>query len=478
MVSNADAQLVETHSAVVISIGDRVYKVKKPVNLGFLDFSTVEARRVACHREVELNRRLAPDVYLGVADVIAPDGQPCEHLVVMRRMPADRRLTACLERGENVDDALRQIAHDVAVLHERSPEAGEHAVGSTMPAVRRLWDAGFAQMAPCMGRVLDAAPAERVESLVHRYLDGREQLFELRIAEGWIRDGHGDLQADDIFLLPDGPRVLDCIEFSDELRWGDALGDVAFLAMDLERLGRPDLAERFLAWHREFSADTWPSSLAHHYIAQRAHVRAKVTAIRHDQGDPHAKGLANRLLELACSHLEQARVRVVLIGGLPGTGKSTLAEAIGEKLPVVVLRTDEIRAPGAGYSTEAVTANYRELVHRAAELVALGESVVLDASWSSDEMRVLARAMADATSTDLVEIVCQVPAGMAADRISARLQRGGDPSEATPAIAAAMAARFDPWPSATIIATDRAAAESLDDALRTIETPPTLEGDP
>ena len=395
------ANIVETHSAVVISIGDRVYKLKKPVNLGFLDFSTVEARRMACHREVELNRRLAPDVYLGVADVVGPDGELCDHLVVMRRMPADRRLTACIERGEDVDDALRQVAHDVAALHASSPATISFAHVATAEAVRSTWDASFEQMAPDVGPVLSSATAARVEYLVHRYLDGRDELFKRRIDEGWVRDGHGDLQADDIFLLPDGPRVLDCIEFSDELRWGDALSDVAFLAMDLERLGRKDLAERFLAWHREFSADGWPSSLAHHYIAHRAHVRAKVTAIRHNQGDPSAKGLANRFLDLACAHLEQARVKLILVGGLPGTGKSTLAAAIGEKLPVVVLRSDEMRTqattphgrPGSApygegrYRPEAVAANYCELIRRAAELLALGESVVLDASWSSDNTR-------------------------------------------------------------------------------------------
>jgi aminoglycoside phosphotransferase family enzyme len=180
MVADAGASLVETHSAVVVSIGDRVYKLKKPLNLGFLDFSTVEARRRACHREVELNRRLAPDVYLGVADVVDPAGLLCDHLVVMRRMPADRRLTACIERGEDVTEALRQVAHDVAALHERSPDAGAFAAVATRDAVRRLWDAGFDQMARDVGPVLHAATATRIEYLVHGYLDGRDELFETR----------------------------------------------------------------------------------------------------------------------------------------------------------------------------------------------------------------------------------------------------------------------------------------------------------
>jgi len=475
------AQLVETHSAVVIAIGDRAYKLKKPVSLGFLDFSTVEARRDACHREVDLNRRLAPDVYLGVADVTGPDGAICDHLVVMARMPAAQRLTACLERGDDVSPALRQIARDVAGLHERSGSLDTFDHVATVDAVRQTWDAGFAQMATELGSALCAETESRVESLAHRYLDGRGELFARRISDGWIRDGHGDLQADDIFLLPDGPRVLDCIEFSDELRWGDSLGDVAFLAMDLERLGHKDLADRFLAWHREFTADTWPDSLAHHYIAQRAFIRAKVLAIRSSQGDPGAKDLANRFLDLACAHLESGRVKLILVGGLPGTGKSTIAARIADELPALVLRSDDIRPRsttrsltgptryGTGrYSAEAVAANYRELIHRAAKLLGLGESVVVDASWSSHEMRALAREAATATSSDVVELRCTAPAAMAAARIVTRGQRGEDPSEATPEIASAMAARFDPWPEAITVDTTRPTEEVAVDALGAI----------
>ena len=311
--------------------------------------------------------------------------------------------------------------------------------------VTRLWQECFTQLELGRDSLFTATDLDRVEQLVRRYLEGRDVLFQQRIAAGRIRDGHGDLQADDIFVLPDGPRILDCIEFSDELRWGDVLSDVAFLAMDLERLGAPTLAGRLLTWHREFSADTWPESLAHHYIAYRAAVRAKVTSIRHQQGEPHAAALARSLLGLALDHLERGRVRLVLVGGLPGTGKSTLSAALADQLPVVVLRTDELRAGraqpdsayGEGrYTATAVVANYRSLLDHARQLLRSGESVVLDGSWSRAEFRALAADLATTTASDLVELCCTAPSSITTSRITERARRGDDLSEATPAIAA------------------------------------------
>ena len=464
------AAVVETHTAVLFFVGDRVYKLKKPVDLGFLDFSTPEARAQACRREVDLNRRLAPDVYLGVADIVGPDGTACDHVVVMRRLSPERRLSACVERGEGVDDAVRHVARDIARLHESTPPDPAFAAVASVSRVRRNWDDNFEAMQPFVGPVFSDAANMRSRALVHAYLDGRARLFERRIELGRVRDGHGDLQADDIFLLDDGPRVLDCLEFSDELRWGDVLNDVAFLAMDLERLGRPELARQFLAWHREFTMDTWPVSLAHHYIAYRAHVRAKVNAIRFGQGDAAAAAQARELLDLSVAHLEEGRVRLVLIGGAPGTGKSALAAALAAESPMVVVRSDELRegaaspAPSAygegRYAPSAVAANYERMLERAQTLLELGESVVLDASWSSEVERRKARQVAHSSASELVELRCDAPPEVAAERIRVRREHGLDPSEATPAVADEMRHRFEPWPEAIVIDTDQTLSKS------------------
>ena len=472
--------VAETHSAAVFFVGDRAYKLKKAVDRGFLDFSTRERRLAACEREVELNRRLAPDVYLGVADVVGPDGEVCDHLVVMRRMPPDRRLSALVAAGADVDDHLWRLSHLLAAFHgraERHPDA-DRAAGIDATAAR--WRANTREMGPFTGRFLDAATVARVQDLADRYLAGRAPLFERRVADGRACDGHGDLLADDIFCLDDGPRVLDCLDFDARLRFGDALADVAFLAMDLDRLGRADLAARFLAAYREHAGETWPASLAHHHVAYRAQVRAKVAAIRADQGDHDSAPEAGRLLDLALRHLETGRVRLVVVGGLPGTGKSTLAAGIGRAAGATVLRSDRVRKELAGlgpdepaaagwrqgaYRPEVTDRTYAELLRRAGIALGLGETVVLDASWTDAGWRARAARLAGDLHADLVELRCDAPADVAAARIAARAAAGGDPSDANAAVAAAMAAEAAPWPSAAVVATGGGPGAALEAAL-------------
>lgn len=451
-------QVIETHTAYVFFVGDRVYKLKKSVDLGFLDHRSREARQQACEDEVRLNRRFAPDVYLDVLDIAGSDGEVQDHLVAMRRMPDSSRLSRCVERGEDLDDALRAIAHAVAGVHGASTPEPEHDRNANIDAVRGRWVDGFEQLGPLADQVPDPKRLDRCERLVLRYLAGRGPLFADRIARGKIRDGHGDLQAEDIFVLPDGPRILDCIEFGEEYRWGDVLADVAFLAMDLHRLGRPDLADQFLRWHGELSADRWPASLAHHFIAYRAHIRAKVSILRHVQRGEPVGTKASDLLDLSLRHLEAGQVRLIVVGGLPGTGKSTLAAGIADRLGAVVLRTDEVRQrlepEGPRYGSAAVTATYRQMLSEAEDLLRLGESVVLDATWNDAALRTEARAVAASTSSLLGELQCTLPRDVAADRILQRMQVGTDPSDATPTVADTMAETFATWPEAVDVSTE------------------------
>ncbi|HRW38224.1 MAG: AAA family ATPase [Acidimicrobiales bacterium] len=473
VVAAPDVHVVETHSSVLFFLDDRVYKMKKAVDLGFLDFTTVEARREACRQEVALNRRMAPDAYLGVAEVIGPDRKTMEHLVVMRRMPDAGRLTACIGRGEDVDGALRAIARQLAALHDhRAPDPAHDRLGS-LSSVRARWVAGFEQLADLAeeGTVASHPLEARIEELVLRYLAGRASLFEHRVRRGRIRDGHGDLQAEDIFVVDDVPQVLDCLDFSDEYRWGDVLADAAFLAMDLERLGRPDLGERFLALHREFGADTWPPSLAHHYVAYRAHVRAKVGVLRAVQRGEAPGGEVDELLALALRHLEQGRVRLVVVGGAPGTGKSTTAGALADELGAALLRSDEVRRrdDGRGYQPAEVRRTYDEVLAEARRLLGLGEHVVLDATYRSAEERAAVRRLAADAAADLTELRCVLDPHEAARRVARRIEAGGDASDATPEVALALAADFDPWPEAVELDTACAPDEVLAAARRAVE---------
>lgn len=469
MSDSRSAMVAETHIATVFFTGDRAYKLKKPVRNGFLDFTTREARERACRREVELNSRFSPDVYLGVYEVRDERGRVCDHLVAMRRMDPERRLSALVRMGEPVDDQLREVARRLAAWHAGAPRGAEISQEGGLHALRRRWTDNLAETAEY--RLPEAAEIER---LALRFLDGRGPLFARRVAEDRIVDGHGDLIADDVFCLPDGPRILDCLEFDDRLRYVDGLDDAAFLAMDLERLRAPAPARAFLDRYAEFSGDPAPASLRHHYIAYRAFVRAKVSCL---SDRPAA---AREYAELALRHLRAGSVALVLVGGLPGTGKSTLAGALGDRLGWSVLSSDRTRKELAGlspeqsaraaygqglYGSRATKETYAELLRRAERLLGMGESVILDASWTDEVFRDEAAAVAGRAHADLVALECRAPAEVAAARL---LARKGGPSDADPAIAEAMAAEAAPWPGAVAVDTFEPVEVCVEEALRAV----------
>lgn len=466
----AYAGVRETHVAVVFFLGERAYKIKKPVSPGFLDFSTTAARRDACEREIVLNRRFAPDVYLGLGEFRSPGDEPPEPVVVMRRMPDTRRLSYLVREGAPVGQALRDIARLLAIHHaqaHRGPEVDEQG---TREALSGRWEANFTQVRALTagGGPVEGVPAgepEEARDLVRRYLAGRGPLFDERIRRGRVVDGHGDLLAQDVFCLDDGPRVLDCLEFDDRLRYLDGLDDAACLAMDLEQLGAAEEAASFLARYSEYSGDPAPPSLRHHYVAYRAFVRFKVALVRAGQGDTAAVVEARRLSASVLRHLRTSEVTLVLVGGLPGSGKSTLAGALADRLGVTLLSSDRVRKELAGippeqpapagyqqglYSPDRTGRTYAALLQRASVLLSAGETVVLDATWSGASNRDAARDVAQSTGSGLVALRCEVPAGTAARRLETR---GPGASDADVPVARAMAEAEDPWPDAVAVDT-------------------------
>jgi len=457
----------ETHSGVVILMGDHAYKLKKPVDLGFLDFTSRDTRWSVCRREVELNRRLAPDVYLGVGELVVPDS-PAEPLIVMRRMPEEARLSGLVARGEGTPALMRDLAKTIAVFHSRADRGEAISVEGTRDAISARWEASFSQCRPFRSTVFDGGVVTEVERLVRAFLAGREALFDDRVAHGRVVDGHGDLIADDIFFLADGPRVLDCLEFDDRLRYLDQLDDVAFLAMDVERLGAPDLATAMLTAYVDYANDPAPPALLHHFLAYRAFVRAKVSALRSFQGgsDAGAGADARRFSRLALHHLREGVVRMVLVGGPPGSGKTTLAGDVADRLGMVVLSSDRIRKELAGvdplssaaapyergiYAPGWTDRTYSELLHRAGRLLERGESVVLDASWSDLDHRHAAESLAEQKAAELSSLRCSLDARTAADRIRTRTGI----SDADEVIATRHRACAAPWPDSVTIDTEQ-----------------------
>ncbi|CCQ13562.1 putative uncharacterized protein [Rhodococcus sp. AW25M09] len=469
----APAVVHETHSAYVFLLGDVAYKMKKPIGTDFLDFRTVESRRTACKREFALNSRFAPDVYLGLAELSDPEGGPAEPLLKMRRLPDSTRLSTRAAAGDDIGTDIDLVARTIALAHNNSPRRTDIDDEGRLGALEQRWLNNIRELRALAVGVVDHALVDRLERLSLRYVSGRSPLFDQRIARRCIVDGHGDLLSDDIFCLPDGPRILDCLDFDDRLRFLDAIDDVACLAMDLEFQGRPDAARRFVSSYLEATEDNPPCSLIDHYIAYRATVRAKVACLRFHQGHPSSKADALAHLQLALAHLTSSAVTITLLGGLPGTGKSTVAAALAERTGAVVLSSDVVRkersgldplsphpsAVGCGlYTTEKTAGTYRELIRRAHDQVTMGRSVIIDASWNDELTRNQARILAAMTHSDTVELECRAPKPIALERIENRV-RGA--SDASWAVYEAMACARHPWPSATKIDTAGTLADSL-----------------
>ncbi len=477
------SSFAETHVSILAFAGDRVYKCKKPVHFPFADFSTLERRRANCEREVALNRRVAPDVYLGVHAIDDGGGRVVDYTVEMRRLPDDRRLSMIATRGKG-GACVDQLAAILAEFHARAATGGAIDAAAGVDSIALLWASNLEEIRAAGTDVLDPELLDSVEHDAREYIAGRRALFDARVERARSRDGHGDLLADDVFCLDDGPRALDCLEFDDRLRYGDVLADLAFLAMDLEHVGRPDLAQRLLDRYRRASGDSWPRSLEHLYIAYRALVRSKVACLR-APADADAATRARSLLDLCGRHLEQGRVKLVLIGGPPASGKTTLASAVARRTGWPVLYSDEARKHLAGltpstdataplddglYTREWTARTYRTLVGEASRLLALGETVLVDASWNASAWRAAAAAAAAETHSACVAVRCEAPLKVAEARAAARASAGHDASDATRQLVGPLYERFEGWPEALVVHTDAPIGPMADELARQLAT--------
>ena len=452
-------EVLETHASYVLLAGAYAYKIKKPVKLGFLDFSTLEARRLYCEEELRLNRRTAPQLYLDLvviagsdsAPVMGGEGPAIEYAVRMSRFPQEALLDRIARRGDLSPQHMDVLARSTAEFHARIARASPDGSFGTAAQVLAPATQNFEQM---LGMVEDPSDTARLRRL--REWTGREHAalcdaFEQRRRQGFIRECHGDLHLGNIALLDGVPTPFDGIEFNESFRWTDMMSEIAFLTMDLLDHRLPAAAFRFLNGYLEVTGDYAGVRVLRFYLVYRALVRAKVSCIRAHQpqvrGDEKQRTMREYRghLQLAERLGEALHGGLVLMHGLSGSGKSVFSQELLESLGAIRLRSDVERKrlhgleagarTGSGidsgiYALAATAQTYARLGALACELLAARHMVVVDAAFLQRRLRDDFSALARKFAVPMVLASCHAPAPVLRDRLSRRERRGDDASEA------------------------------------------------
>lgn len=445
----------QTHISVVFLAGPYAYKIKKPVDMGFLDFKSLERRRHFCEQEVRLNRRLAPSVYLGVVPVsrrgstvyIDSPGELIEWAVKMERLPEEAMLQRRLQRGAVSPELLQLLARRIADFHAHAERNSTIAAFGGFDVVARNARENFEQAAAQVGTTVSAVVFDRLRSLSEQSLQRLRPSIEARAARGMPCDAHGDLHLDHVYYFPDRQApadlvIVDCIEFNERFRCCDPVADMAFLVMDLQFHGRRDLAEAFRAAYFRFSGDEEGPALLPFYTAYRAIVRGKVEGFElaekeipePDRVSARVRARAHWLLALGELEEPGQQPCLVLVGGLPGTGKSTLARQLAERLGFQVIRTDVVRkelagdlaARADGYTAEWTERTYAECRRRAEKLLFEGKRVLVDASFRERRRRQQFLQTAIRCGVPGIVLLCRAEPDVVRARLDARRNDASD----------------------------------------------------
>jgi aminoglycoside phosphotransferase family enzyme/predicted kinase len=469
----------QTHISVVFLTDEFAYKIKKPVAMGFVDYRTLEKRRHWCDEEVRLNRRLAPSVYLGVVP-IAADGQSLraegagpviEWAVKMKKLPREAMLGAAIARGEVSRDLIERLARRLAEFHRRAERNDSIARFARVDVVARHAYENLEAAQTQVGATVSQTVLTRLETLTDERLGRLRWDIDDRAARNLACETHGDLRLDHVYVFPDNEPpddlvIVDCIEFHPEFRAADPITDVAFLVMDLLRHGQPGLARWFQIAYLAEADDREGARLLPFYVSYRAAVRAKVSGLKagepevpqEEQTQAFADARAYWLLALHAIEKPRRRSCLVMIGGLPGTGKSTLARKLAQEAGFHLVRSDQIRkelasAAGANgshqaadfangiYTPEWTERTYRECLARAQAALFDGQRVIVDATFRGEVQRREFLDLATAWCIPAYLLVCHADDSVVKSRLAGR---NDDVSDADWAVYAEAARRWEP----------------------------------
>jgi uncharacterized protein len=456
----SQVRLIETHVSFIFLTDQFVYKVKKPVDYGFLNFTTLDRRRFYCEEEVRLNGRLSPELYLGVVELresaegagFTGQGKVIDYAVKMKRLPEQRMLSHLLERGEVNPEQMAQLGRYIGKFHNNALRGEKIDNFGSISSIRGNWEENFSQAAPFQEETLPAQDLSLLRRWVERFLSANEKLLAKRVAGGFIRECDGDLHVGNI-CLGDSICIFDCIEFNERFRCIDTASDIAFLLMDLEYAGRRDLCAPFLEAYQRETGDRVPPELLNFYMGYRAFVRGKVQSFLLKEPGfppaqlPRAKSEASRYFRLSRGFALRERLQPALIitCGLMGSGKSAVSRELGFELGVRVERSDLVRkslpsdhaeASAQDYDAGIYTASYNEatyraLLQRAREELQSGRGVIIDATFRRRSDREEFRSLARALSLPFFIIETRCTDRLIRERLEQRRLDPDEPSDAT-----------------------------------------------
>ena len=487
--------VLQTHISWVVLTGPYAYKVKKPVNLGFVDFSTLAKRHFFCQEELRLNRRLAPQLYLDVVAIYGtPErprlhgkGAPIEYAVKMRQFAQETLLSHLVNVGQLHAAHIDSLASEVSAFHGRIATADPQSRFGTPDMLYQPVQENFQHLFDAIDDPVRQAHAREIEAWCQRTFAARRPDFVARKRDGCVRECHGDMHLGNMILLDDAVVIFDCIEFNDTLRWIDVASDVAFLTMDLEDRGRPDLAHRFLNGYLEATGDYGLLGLLPFYLTYRALVRAKVAGIRLGQSDlppaeaEHARQAFGSYLDLATRYTRPSRPRLLITHGVSGSGKTYSTQRVIEATGAIRIRSDVERKRLCGlaplerstgrsgldlYAPAVTQRTYEHLAQQAARVVAAGFTVVVDATFLKRAQRDAFRRLAAQLGVPFTIVDFRAHAETLQRRVARRSAHADDASEADLAVLHGQLAALEP-----LSAEEQACALTID-----TEAPQALQG--
>ena len=458
-------RLMQTHVSYVLLTGDFAYKVKKPVDFGFLNYATLDRRQHFCEEELRLNQRAAAALYLAALPItrqgdryrLGADGEIVEYAVKMQQFPQSTLLSHLLEQGDLPEELLRQLAAAIADFHLKAETNDYIRDFGTVVNVRESIDENYEQTAGFIGGPQTQQQFDETKAYTDQFFATQPTLLQHRMAQGKIRACHGDLHLNNICYWQDQLLLFDCIEFNEPFRLVDVMFDIAYIIMDLTVQDRRDLAAVFLSHYVECTGDWDGLQVLPLYVSRQSYVRAKVTSFL--LGDPSidedtkqaASAKAAKYYTLAWSYVQPRPGQLLVMSGLSGSGKSTVAQELSRHLGAVYLRSDAVRKHLAGvplqergddslYTAEMSQKTYRRLTELGGRLASQGYTVILDAKFDRMTTRQLAIAQAQQHKLPLTIVNCEAPATVLEQRVR---DRQGDIADATVAVLANQ--QFEPF---------------------------------